>query len=115
MIHNQQNIVLFRKHLKSSNWTTLGIYQIKPISQLFTIFMDTIQQYFNLRFPLEKPNIRYINRNPWITKELISDIKIRDKLYNLKKMSPTPENKNKYKIYQNKEKLKEIITMNNLK
>ena len=67
-IHNQQNITLFRKHLKSSNWTTLGIYQIKPISQLFTIFMDTIQQYFNLSFPLEKTKIRYKNRNPWITK-----------------------------------------------
>ena len=98
-IHNQQNIALFRKHLKSSNWTTLGIYQIKPISQLFTIFMDTIQQYFNLSFPLEKTKIRYKNRNPWITKELISDIKIRDKLYKLKKMSPTPENK--IKIYKN--------------
>ena len=88
-IHNQQNIALFRKHLKSSNWTTLGIYQIKPISKLFTIFMDTIQQYFNVSFPLEKTKIRYKNRNPWITKELISDIKIRDALYKLKKMSPT--------------------------
>ena len=80
--------------------------------------MDTIQQYFNLSFPLEKTKIRYKNRNLWITKELISDIKIRDKLYKLKKMSPTPENKIKYtktRIYQNKEKLKEIITMNNLK
>ena len=41
-IHNQQNIALFRKHLKSANWTTMGIYQIKPISQSFTMFMDTI-------------------------------------------------------------------------
>ena len=56
-VHNQQNIALFRKHLKSSNWTTLGFYQIKPISQLFTIFMDTIQQYFNVSFPLEKTKL----------------------------------------------------------
>ena len=100
-IHNQQNIALFRKHLKSSNWITLGIYQIKPISQLFTIFMDTIQQYFNVSFPLEKTKIRYKNSNPWITKELISDIKIRDALYKLKKMSPTPENNFFYKMYKN--------------
>ena len=35
----------------------------------------------------------------------------------MKKMSPTPENikYTKTLIYQNKEKLKEIITMNNLK
>ena len=45
-IHNQQNIALFRKQLKSVNWTTMGIYQIKPISQSFTMFMDTILQYF---------------------------------------------------------------------
>ena len=79
----------------------LSIYQIKPMSQLFTIFMDTIQQYFNSSFPLEKTKIRSKDRNPWIRKELISDIKIRDKLYNLKKMSPTPESIKKYKIYKN--------------
>ena len=79
--------------------------------------MDTIQQYFNLSFSLEKTKIRNKNRHQWITKELISDIKIRDKLYKLKKMSLTPENikYTKTQIYQNKEKLKEIITMNNLK
>ena len=56
------------------------------------MFIDTILQYFQLSFPLEKI-IRYRNRNrnPWITKELKSDIKIRDKLYTLKKKSPTPK------------------------
>ena len=62
--------------------------------------MDTIQQYFNVSFPIEKTKIRYKNRNPWITKELISDIKIRDALYKLKKMSPTPEKKI-CKMYKN--------------
>ena len=60
--------------------------------------MDTIQPYFNISIPLEKTKIRYKNRNPWITKELISDIKIRDKLYKLQKMSPTPENIKIYNI-----------------
>ena len=46
-IHNQQNIALFRKYLKSANWITIGIYQIKPI---FQMFMDTILQYFHLSF-----------------------------------------------------------------
>ena len=82
--------------------------------------MDTIQPYFNLSFPLDKTKIRYKNRNPWITEELKSDNKIRDTLYKLKKKSPTPENIYTYKytktlIYQNKDKLKEIITMSNLK
>ena len=101
LIHNQQSIALFRKHLKSANWRTMGIYQIKPISQSFTMFMDTILQYFNLSFPLVKTKIRYKNRNPWITKGLKCDITIRDKLYKLKKRSPTPENTNKYKMYKN--------------
>ena len=54
IIHNQQNIARCRKHMKSSNWTMMGLYQKKPISQSFTLFMTTIQQYFHLSFPLEK-------------------------------------------------------------
>ena len=60
--------------------------------------MDTIQQF---KFSVRKDKNKIQNRNPWITKELKSDLKIRDKLYKLKKSSPTPENINKYKIYQN--------------
>ena len=32
----------------------MGICQIKPISQSFTMFLDTILQYFQLSFPFEK-------------------------------------------------------------
>ena len=60
--------------------------------------MDTIQQYFNVSFPLEKTKIRYKNRNPWITKELTSDIKIRD-AYKLKKCPQLQ--KKKKKMYKN--------------
>ena len=63
-IHNQQNIALFRKHMKSSNWTMMGLYQKKPISQSFTLFMNTIKQYFHLSFPLEKIKIRYKKQKP---------------------------------------------------
>ena len=70
----------------------MGLYQKKPISQSFTLFMNTILQYFHLSFPLEKKKVRYKNRNPWITQELKNDIKIRDELYKLKRRSPTPEN-----------------------
>ena len=81
------------------------------------MFMDTILQYFLLSFPLEKKKIRYKNRNPWTTEELKSDIKIRGKLYKLKKKSPTPENIKctKTLIYLSKEKQREIITINYLK
>ena len=71
----------------------MGLYQKKPISQSFTLFMNNILQYFHLSFPLEKKKVRYKNRNPWITQELKNDIKIRDELYKLKRRSPTPENK----------------------
>ena len=69
----------------------MGLYQKKPISQSFTLFMNTIKQYFHLSFPLEKIKIRYKNRNPWITKELKSDIKIRDQLYKLMERSQLQE------------------------
>ena len=61
--HNQQNIAISRKYLKKkSNWTEMGLYQKKSISQMFTLFTNTILQYFHLSFPLEKKEIRYKNR-----------------------------------------------------
>ena len=99
----------------------MGLYQNKSISQLFTLVNNTILQYFHLSFPLERKQIRYKNRNPWITQELKkNDISIQDELYKLKRRSPIPENikitiiHTKIPTYQNKEKLREIITMNNL-
>ena len=89
---------MFRKYLKESNWTEMGLYQNKSISHLFTLFTNTILQYIHLGFPLEKHKIRYKNRNPWITQELKNDIKIRDELYKLKRRSPTQEKKNKKTI-----------------
>ena len=79
----------------------MGLYQKKPISQSFTLFMNNILQYFHLSFPLEKKKVRYKNRNPWITQELKNDIKIRDELYKLKRRSPTPENIKNYNTYKN--------------
>ena len=46
-----------------------------------------------------------------------NDIKKRDELYKLKRRSPTPKKNiihTKIPTYQNKEKLRETITMNNL-
>ena len=37
-IHNQQNIARFRKHMESSNWTMMGLYQKKPISVIYLIY-----------------------------------------------------------------------------
>ena len=88
IIHNQQNIARFRKHMKSSNWTMMGLYQKKPISHSFTFFYDYYSTIFSFKFSFRK------NTNkPWITKKLKSDIKIRDQLYKLMKRSPTPGKK----------------------
>ena len=65
-----------------------------------------------MSFPLEKKPLTEIHGNKK------NDISIRDELYLLKKRSPTPETlkKNtKTSTYQNSEKLREIITMNNFK
>ena len=45
-INNQQNMALFRKHIKSTNCTMMDLYQKKPISQSFTLFMNIIQNIF---------------------------------------------------------------------
>ena len=78
----------------------MGLYEIKYISELFTLLINTILHYFHISFPLEMKKKSYTNQNPWITRELKNDIKIRDELYKQKKRSPTPENikKNKHKL-----------------
>ena len=61
----------------------MAIHQRKPISPSFILFMNTIQQYFYLSFPLEK------NKNK-IQKQKHLDYQIIRKLY-----------QSKYTIYNN--------------
>ena len=99
-VNEIQSVALFRKHLKSDNWTKMGIYQIKPIAQSFTMFMDTILQYFKFSLSKDKNKIQKTKTHK-LQNNLKSYIKIQDELYKLKKRSPTPENTNKYKMYKN--------------
>ena len=97
------------KILENTNWAAMGLYEIKSISELFKLFMNTILHYFHISFPLEKKK-NEIHGLHGVEK---NDINIRDELYMQKKRSPTPENIKKYKN-TNLSKQRKAENMNNL-
>ena len=62
-----KNIFRFKKSLKQVNWNFL--YE-QGTQAAFSHFYDTIIELFNYYFPLQKIEIKYYNKNPWISKEL---------------------------------------------
>ena len=64
--------------------------------------MNRIVDHFKECFPIETIKINYKNRNPRITQNLKSEIKVRDKLFIQSKKHPTQDNKDKYKQCKNK-------------
>ena len=83
------------------NWDTIGLYEEGCISLKFSLFMNTILYNYQKCFPIKTIKLKYTNRNPWITEELKNDIKIRDRLYIIKRKNPTSDNIKKYKQYKN--------------
>ena len=81
-----------------------------------------MKTYFDHHFPIQQTEIKYSNRNEWINKALKNEINERERLFIYKKKYPTQENidvpwyikSSETKISRTKEKLKEIITKNNL-
>ena len=62
-----KNIFKFKKSLKQVNWNFL---HEQGTQAAFSHFYDTIIKLFNHHFPLQKIEIKYYNKNPWISKEL---------------------------------------------
>ena len=97
--HSYKNIANFKKCVNKINWNTVN--NILYINPAFTLFMNRIVDHFKECFPIETIKINYKNRNPWITQNLKSEIKVRDKLFIQSRKHPTQENKDKYKQYKN--------------
>ena len=84
----------------------MGDYNINTLNEMIgtsthNLFMNVIVDYFNECSPIETIQINYKNRNPWITQNFKSEIKVRDKLFIQSKKHPTQDNKDKYKQYKN--------------
>ena len=61
-----KNIFRFKKSLKQVNWNFL--YE-QGTQAVFSNFCDTTIELVNHHFPLQKIEIKYYNKNPWISKE----------------------------------------------
>ena len=63
-----KNIFGYKKCLKQINWNY--IYE-QGTQAAFSHFYDTIIELFNQHFPMEKIEVKYHNKNPWINKKYI--------------------------------------------
>ena len=73
-----KNTLRFQKSLNQVNWNFL--YE-QGTQAAFSHFYDTIIELFNHHFPLQKIEIIYYNKNPWISKE-------QKKKFSVRKASP---------------------------
>jgi len=64
-------------------------------------FIDIYNIAFNKAFPMKifKPNKKYIKREPWVTKGLLTSIRTKSKLLKLKLCHPSDHNIDKYKTF----------------
>ena len=67
----------------------------------FTIFFNEVKYLFDQTFPKEKVEIKYSNKNPWISNKIKNDIIQREKLHFISKKFPTELNIQKYKSFKN--------------
>ena len=89
-----KNIFKFKKSLRKVNWNCL---YAQGTQAAYSHFYDTIRELFNHHFPLQKREIKYYNKNPWISKELKKEILDREMLHLISKKHPTDSNIQSYK------------------
>ena len=94
-----KNIFKSKKSLKQVNWNLL--YE-QGTQAAFSHFYETIIELFNHHFPLQKIEIKYYNKNPWISKELKKEILERERLHLISKKHPTDSNIQAYKDIKNR-------------
>ena len=89
------------------------------VQPAYSHFNINIKTYFYHHFPIQQTKIKYSNRNEWINKALRTKLS-KEKAYlfirrnTLLRKTLMYIKSSETKIFRTKEKLKEIITKNNL-
>ena len=68
---------------------------------ILQIFFNEVKYLFDKTFPKEKVEIKYSNKNSWISNKIKKDIIQREKLHCISKKFPTELNIQKYKSFKN--------------
>ena len=94
-----KKIVEFKSKLRKIDWKNKFISG--SAQDDFTIFFNEVKFLFDQTFPKEKVEIKYSNKNPWISNTIKKDIIQREKLHVISKEFPTESNIQKYKTFKN--------------
>lgn len=103
---SKKNINIFKEKLAKSNWDSV-MNEIRP-EVAFESFQNKIEKEFNESFPFSnrRKNRKKHPQNPWMTQELLSIRRQKDKLFKKRIKCPNETNFNDWRdlnrLYQNK-------------
>ena len=76
---NHTNLEKYKISIQNFHWSRVNQYD--TCQDAFSNFSDTLKIIFNDSFPVIKVKQRYRNHLLWLTDELNTDIKTKNKLY----------------------------------
>ena len=97
---SERNTISFRNAIAKLDWDE--IYHETDTQFAFSLFHSNFLKLYNVHFPKQKLKMKYNTRKMWLSLELKSAIKIKDKLYKCLIKVPTAYKETKYKSYRNK-------------
>ena len=102
MIHvfNEKNKNKFRRLIKNCNWVRFT--ETSNVNEALSIFYRHWKECHTKAFPLVRLSRTKAKQKPWISEELMQEIRKKNKLYKETSENPTIENKKKFKELRNK-------------
>ena len=96
------NKQIFQEAISKVDWGSINM--IPNAQEAFTAFHEKLYDIFDKCFPRKKIVFKYNNHKPWLTDELKSAIKYKNKLYHISMKYKTSYNERMYAIHRNKVK-----------
>ena len=99
-IQNETNQNKFWQYLTDADFNSL--INIHDAQHAYSSMHKTLELAFNLAYPKQKVNVKYLNRKTWLSAGLKKSIKRKNNLYASYMKSSNPNDEIKYKAYKNK-------------
>ena len=95
---NDTTINHFREKLSNADWA--DIYAQRECQNAYSLFHSKMSSLYEECFPLKKKSVVYKTRRPWLTNELKSLIKHKNKSFIKYRKRPSLTNKSQYNTYR---------------
>lgn len=99
---NEQTLNVLNHELEKEGWD--DIYSETNPQTAYSLFFDKLSEAFNKSVPIIKQSSRSFQKSktPWITKDILTARKIKERMYNKTIKNPSEMNEVTYKRIQNK-------------